>query len=186
MTTWVPTCAPNLWGHPSWECPSCSHAMHAVYPWDVTLTGLISPSGSLLVLRLNASSTPQAWNPRNLGFSLTDNWCVVWDPPLVAQLHCLTRQGLRTRQHILMTEARPLLDPLGVLFARHPGRTACGTHLTWPRPDHSSTPWACRLQGAGPCRSRDPTYVVPRLLAVSDAQGLVGTPTDSRSKDLYP
>ena len=25
---------------------------------------------------------------RDLGFSLSDNWCVVWDPRLVAQLYC--------------------------------------------------------------------------------------------------
>ena len=68
-----------------------SVTMHAVYPWNVTLTGRITFSGSFLVLRLNASSTPHAWTPRDLGFSLTGNWCVVWDPPLVAQLFCLTR-----------------------------------------------------------------------------------------------
>jgi len=58
--------------------------MHVVYPWNVTLSGFIASSGYLLVLRLNASSTPHAWAPRGLGFSLTDNWCVVWDPPLMA------------------------------------------------------------------------------------------------------
>jgi len=161
MTTWVPTHAPNLWGHPSWECPSCSCAMHATHLWNVTLAGRISSSGSLLVLRLNASSTPHAWAPRDLGFSLTDNWCVVWDPPLVAQLWCLTRQGPRTRQHILMTDAWPLRDPLGILSVRHPGRIACGTHLTWPRPDHSSTPWACRLQSSGPSRFVGPSLRGP-------------------------
>ena len=164
MTTWVPTCAPNLWGHSSWECPSCSRAMHAAYPWNVTLTGLSSPSGSLLVLRLNVSYTPHAWILRDLGFSLTGNWCVVWDPPLVAQLHCLTWPCPRTRQHILMTDAWTLLNPLGVPFPRHSGHTACGTQLTRPTPDHSSTSWACRLQGPGPCRTWDPIDVAPRQL----------------------
>jgi len=175
MTTWIPTCAPNLWGHPSCECPICSRAMHAVYPWNVTLTGRISSSGSLLVLRLNASSTPHTWTPRDLGFSLTGNWCVVWDPPLVAQLFCLTCRGPRTHQHILMTDAWPLLDPLGVLSMRHLGSTACGTQLMWPMFDHSSVPWACYLQGISPCRSWDLSYVAPCLLAVNDARGLVGT-----------
>ena len=57
MTTWMPPRAPNLWGHPSWERPNCSRAMHAAHPWNVTLTGRIFFSGSILVLRLNASST---------------------------------------------------------------------------------------------------------------------------------
>jgi len=186
MTTWVPTCAPNLWGHLSWECPRCSRAMHAIYPWNVTLTGRISSSGSFLVLRLNASSTPHAWTPRDLGFSLTGNWCVVWDPPLVAQLLCLTHRGPRTRQHILMTNAWPLLDPPGALSVRHPGRTACGTQLMWPTPEQSSIPWACRLQGIGPCHSWDPAYVTPRLLAVNDVRGLVGTQApQSRAVNLF-
>ena len=133
--------------------------MHETHPRNVTLSGHISFSGSLLVLHLTASSTTHAWGPRDLGFSLTDNWGVVWDPPLVAQLYRLTCRGPRTHQHILMTDAWPLLDTLGILPVRHPERTACGTHLTWPRLDHSLTPWACRLQGAGPCRSSDPAYV---------------------------
>ena len=29
VTTWVPPRAPDLWGHPPLECPSCSRAMHA-------------------------------------------------------------------------------------------------------------------------------------------------------------
>jgi len=57
--------------------------MHAAHPWNVTLTSRISSSGSLPVLRLNVSSTPHAWAPRDLGFSLTGNWCVVWDQPQV-------------------------------------------------------------------------------------------------------
>jgi len=92
MTTWVPTCAPNLWGHPSWECPSCSRAMHAAYHWHIALMGLSSSSGSLLVLRLNALFTSHAWIPHDLGFSLLINWCEVQDPPLMAQLCCLSHR----------------------------------------------------------------------------------------------
>ena len=62
--------------------------MHATHPWNVTLTGRISFNGSSLVLRLNVPSTPHAWIPHDLGFSLTDNWCVIWDPPFVTQLCC--------------------------------------------------------------------------------------------------
>jgi len=132
--------------------------MHAAHSWNVTLTGHIFSSGSLPVLRLNASSTPHVWAPCDLGFSLTDNWCVVWDPPLVAQLRCLTRRGPRTRQHILMADAWPLLDTLGVLSVRHPGRTACGTHLTWPRSDHSYL--GCAVYKAlALAASWDPAYV---------------------------
>ena len=118
MTTWVPPCVPNLWGHPSLECPSCSRAMHATHPWNVTLSGRISSSGSLLVLRVTASSTAHAWAPRDLGFSLTDNWWVVWDPPLMAQLCCSNH--------------------------RCPTSLHCWGHIStswWSTSDHSSTPW---------------------------------------------
>jgi len=121
--------------------------MHAAYPWNITQKGLGSSRGSLLGLHLNVSFTPHAWTPRDLCFSLTGNWCMVWDPPHVAQLSCLTRRCLRTRQHILMR----------------------------PMPDHSSTSWARRLQGTSPRRSWDPAYVAPRLLAVNEVRGLVGT-----------
>jgi len=46
--------------------------MHAAYPWNVTLLGLTSPRGSLLVLRLNTSFTPHAWTPRDLGFLMEE------------------------------------------------------------------------------------------------------------------
>ena len=118
MTTWVPTHAPNLWGHPSWECPSCSRAMYAAHLWNMTLTGHISSSGSLFVLHLSASSTPHEWAPHYLGFSLTGNWCVVWDPPLVAQICCMSHRcstSLHCRGHI---------------------RTSW-----WSMSDHSSVPW---------------------------------------------
>jgi len=147
MTTWVPTCAPNLWGHPSWECPSCSRAMHATHPWNVTLTGRISSSVSLLVLRLNTSSTPHAWIPGDLGFSLTDNWCVVWGPPLVAQLSCSS--------HRCPISHHP-----------HPGdRSLTTLRNLGPRASPDT----------GPHRSWDPAYVAPPLLAINYAPRLVGT-----------
>jgi len=73
----MPPRAPDLWGHPSLEYSSFSHAMRAARPWNVTFSSRIFLSGSLLVSCLNASSAPHAWAPRDLGFSLTDNWCVV-------------------------------------------------------------------------------------------------------------
>lgn len=89
------------------------------------------------------------------------NWCVVWDPPLVAQLRCfnLPRSedtSVYTNDWCLTTHR-----PSGILSARHSRHTICGTHLTWSRPDHSSTPWACCMQGVGPCHSWDPAYVAP-------------------------
>jgi len=121
--------------------------MHAAHPWNVTLIDRISSSGSLLVLRLNALSTPHAWTPRDLGFSLTGNWCVVWGPPLVAQLSCSS--------HRCPISHRP-----------HPGDQSLTTlrHLG-PRASRDT----------GPRRSWDPTYVAPSLLAVNYARGLVST-----------
>jgi len=154
MTTWVPTCAPNLWGHPSWECPSYPRAMHAAHPWNVTLTGRYS--SSLLVLRLNTSSTPHARTPRDLGFSLSYNWCVVWDPPLVAQLCCLShRCPMSHRPHYTVEDTSVHLGDRLLTTPRHFGSRA--------------------LRDTGPRCSWDPTYVAPSLLVVNDARGLVGT-----------
>jgi len=79
--------APDLWGHPSWKCPSCSRV--------IPTTGMDS---------------------RGLGFSLTDNWCVVWGPPFMAQPYCLSHRCLishpltilpRTHQDILVIDTNP-------------------------------------------------------------------------------
>ena len=143
MSTWVQTCAPNLLGYPSWEFSSCSHAMHAAHPWNVTLMGRISSNGSLLVSRQNTSSTPYAWAPRDPGFSLIGNWCVVWDPPLVAQLCCLSHRCL-TPLHCEDTST-------------HPGDQSLTTLRCLG---------ACALRDTDPCHSWDPPYVGPPLLVV--------------------
>jgi len=130
MTTWVPTCAPKLWGHPSWECPSWSRAMHAAYPWNVTLMGLSTSSGSLLVLR-----------PHGPGFSLliTDVWSgihftwpnsAIW----VTDVRCHIALTLlpRTHQHILVIDAWPLLGNFAHVPCKTLARAARGTQLTWP------------------------------------------------------
>jgi len=141
MTTWVPTCAPNLWGHPSWECPSCSRVVHAAYLWNVTLTSLSSSSGSLLVLRLNALFTPHAWTPRDLGFSLLITgvlsgihllWSnfAVW----VTDVQCYIALNLlpRTHRHILVIDVWPLFGTLARVARKTLAHAARGTHLTWP------------------------------------------------------
>jgi len=50
--------------------------MHADHPWDVTLTGHLFLSGSLMVVRTTAFPTPHAWTIRDLGFPLlvTEVW----------------------------------------------------------------------------------------------------------------
>ena len=70
MTTWVPTHAPNLWGHPPWAFPA-SFTFHACRsplgrdPYESSLS-----SGSLMVVRTTAFPTPHARIPRDLGLSL--------------------------------------------------------------------------------------------------------------------
>jgi len=98
--------------------------MHASYPWNVTLTGLSSSSGTLLVLRLNASFTPHAWTPRDLGFSLliTGVWSgihLTW-PSSVAWV-------TDVRCHIALT-----LRHLGSRVSRDPGPRRSWTQLMWP------------------------------------------------------
>jgi len=141
MATWIPTCAPNLWGHPSWGCPNCSRAMHAAYPWNATLMGLSSSSGSLLVLRLNALFTPHAWTPRDLGFSLLItgvlsgirlSWpnSAVWVTD--ARCHIALTLLPMTHQHILVIDVWPLFGTLTRVACETLAHVACGTQLTWP------------------------------------------------------
>jgi len=122
----------------------------------MTLTGHISSSGSLLVLCMDVSSTPHTWTPRDLGFSLTDNWCMVRDPPLVAKLCCLShRCPMSHRLHSVVE------DP-----SAHPG----DRRLTTLRRLDLHV-----LRDIGPHRSWDPAYMAPPSLAVNDVRGLVDT-----------
>jgi len=108
------------------------------------------------MLRLNASSTQHAWAPRDLGFSLADNWCVVWDPPLVTQLCCLShRCPLSHRPPYIIEDTLVHLGDRSLTTLRHLD--------------------SCALRDTGPRYSWDPAYVAPPLLVVNDARGLVGT-----------
>ena len=85
---------------------------------------------------------------RDLGFSLTDNWCVICDPLLVAHLYCLDLRSptsphcLATSRYIPMTDVWPLLAPWRTCFARY---------------------WLALLVG--------PAYEAPTLLVVSQRPG---------------
>ena len=87
-TTWMSPRAPDLWGHPYWERPSCSRAMHVAHPWNVTLTGRIFFQWLFICVTPERVIHTTRMGSRDLGFSLADNWRVVWDPPLVAQFCC--------------------------------------------------------------------------------------------------
>ena len=115
--------------------------MHAAYPWNVTFTGLSSSNGSLLVLRLNASFTPHAWTPRDLGFSLliTGVWSgthLPWlsSPVWVTDVRCHIALTLlpRTHQHILVNDAWPLFDTLAHVPCETLSYVGRETQLTWP------------------------------------------------------
>ena len=110
MTTWVPPRAPDLWGHPPLGVPQLftCHACNSPLECDPHRSYL--SSGSTLCVTPERVIHSTRMNPRNLGFSLTDNWCLVWDPPLVAQLYCLDSRCpisphcLVARRYILMTD----------------------------------------------------------------------------------
>ena len=98
--------------------------------------------------------------PRDLGFSLTDNWRVIWDPPLVAHLYYLgfrcsiSPHCLVARRYILMTDVWPILVPWHTCFVRY-----------WPTP----------LVG--------PAYVAPTLQVVSQRPG-TGRYTSPQSRAI--
>jgi len=69
-----------------WECPSCfvCHACSSPLEYDPHRSYL--SSGSTLRVTPEHVIHSTRMDPRDLGFSLTD----IWDPPLVAQLYCLS------------------------------------------------------------------------------------------------
>jgi len=84
-----------------------------------------------------------------------DNWCVFWDPPLVAQLCCLShRCPMSHRPHCIAEDT-----------SAHPGTTF----------DHSLAPWLMCLARHWPMSLVGPSLRGPPLLAVNDVRGLVGT-----------
>ena len=95
-------------------------------------------------------------DPRDLGFSLIDNWCVVWGPPFMAQFYFLShRCPISHRPHYTVEDT-----------SVHPG----DRRLT--------TPWhlgSRALRDTGPRLSWNPAYVTPSLLVINDARGLVST-----------
>jgi len=150
MATWIPTCAPNLGGHPSWGCPSCSRATHVAYPWNATLMGLSASSVSLLVSCLNALFTPHTWTLHDLGF------------PLLITVCCL---GPTSRGPVLLFES-PMPDITSASLC-------CWGHIGifwWSTSDHSSAPWHMPLVR--------PSLHGPPLLVINDVRGLVGTETE--------
>ena len=88
ITAWMPTHMPNLWDHSPWECPSYSRTMHADYPWDVTLTGHLFSSGSLIVSHPTVSPTLHAWTSDGLVPSLSNNWSVACKTPFSTHPYC--------------------------------------------------------------------------------------------------
>jgi len=142
MITWVPPRAPDLWGHPSWERPSCSRAMRVASPLER------HPYKSYLFQWLFTCVTPERvihttrMDSHDLGFSLTDNWCVVWDPPLVAQLCCSSHRCL-TSLH-------------------------CRGHIStswWSMSDHSLVPWRTCLARHWPMPHVEPTLRGPIIIS---------------------
>ena len=103
---------------------------------------------------------PHAWTPRDLGFSLTGNWCVVRDPPLDAQLCCSShRCPMSHLPHYVAKDTSSYPGDRCLTTLQHLGSRA--------------------LRDTGPHRSWDPAYVAPSLLAVNNARGLVGTQAPS-------
>ena len=70
MATWVPTRAPNLWGHLFWGCPKYLRAMHVASLETLSLTGISAFQDSSLVSRPDALSTPHTWILCDLGLPL--------------------------------------------------------------------------------------------------------------------
>jgi len=123
--------------------PGSALAVHVscmqFHPRKVTLTSRIFSSGSLLVLRLNASSTPHAWTPRDLGFS--------------PQLATGVWPGIHLSwpsSAVRVTDVRPLCIVEDT--SAHP-RDRCLTTLRYLG--------ARALQDTDPCRSWDLAYVAP-------------------------
>jgi len=144
--------APDVWGHPPLGVPylfTC-HACNSSLECDLHRSYL--SSGYILVLRLKRVIHSTRMDSHDLGFSLTDNWCVVWDPPLVAQLYCLG----------LMSDLSTLSSDTSV----HPS-DRCLTTL-WFLGARAS-------RDTGPRRSWDPTSVAPIVPTVNDTRILVGT-----------
>ena len=134
-------------GHLSWECPNCSRAMRAVSPLERDSYRSSLFQWLFICVTLGRVIHTTRIDSRDLGFSLTDNWCVVWDPPLVAQLYCSSYRCLTShRPHDIVEDTSvhssdyrlTTLQPLGSRASRD----------------------------TGPRHSRDPPYVGPLPLGL--------------------
>ena len=108
-----------------WECPSYSRAMHVARPWSWPLAGHILLVAFILCVTPERVVHSTCMDTRDLGFSLIDNRCVIWDPLLVAHLYFLGFRGLTSphclvaSRYILMTDVWPLSAPWRTCFARY-------------------------------------------------------------------
>jgi len=81
-------------------------------------------------------------DPRDLCFSLTDNWCVVWGPPFMAQFYCLShRCPISHRPHYIIEDTSvhlgdhsptTSLAPWFKCLARHWSTPLVGPNLRCP------------------------------------------------------
>jgi len=107
-----------------------------------------SSSGSVLCVMSERVVLSTRMGTRDLGFSLTDNWCVIWDPLLVAHLYFLgfrcptSPYYLVASRYILMTDVWPPL-----------------------------VPWCTCFAGCWPALLVQPAYVAPTLPVVSQHSG---------------
>ena len=118
-----------------WECPRCftRHACSSPLERDPHRSCL--SSGSILCVTPERVIHSTRMGPRDLGFSLNDNWCVVWDPPLVVQFYCLgsrcpiSSHCLVARRYILMIDVWPLFGTLAHVLCEIPAHAARRTRL---------------------------------------------------------
>ena len=127
MATWVPTCAPNLWGHPFWWCPNYSRVMHAAslgnpnpngQSWLPRLFTRVTPSYAIHTTRMGT-----LWlRPPPTSGCFTDNWCLSWYPPFVAQFNCLNhRLSMSHRPYSVAEDTSAYLGDRRPTTNRHTG-----------------------------------------------------------------
>jgi len=119
----MPPRAPDLWGHPPPRVPLAVHVPCMQLAPDRDPCMPYSSSGPVLCVTPERVVHSTHMGTHDLGFSLTDNWCVIWDPLLVAHLYCLgfrcptSPHCLVASRYILMTDVQPHLAPWRTCFA---------------------------------------------------------------------
>jgi len=116
----------------------------AIHVSCMQLTPGTWPSQDVSFQWLYACVTPERviystrMDSRDLGFSLTDNWYVIWDPPFVVQLWCSSPRCstsphcLVVHRYILETNVWPHFGSLAHVPRETLAHAARGTPLTWP------------------------------------------------------